>query len=268
MMKAKILIIITGIFFLSISISNCGFLSKKYTKTEKSEISISTVSKKKISLDNTNGEIKILKSTDVNKLVIIAHKEIKVKKKNLETPFDEIIIDIDTNSDVISVTSKIKDKGEVQFFHFGKETRIDYDIYVPENIEIEIVNVNGNIDSKTITNDLRIELTNGDVDLERYTGKLNCEITNGAFNGRIDSTNGINIEVINGSVELNLNNFINANVTAETMNGKISEENLQFRDLKKGKKSLSGKLGNTDNKVDIHIETTNGKIKLFGNSEI
>ena len=61
---------------------------------------------------------------------------------------------------------------------------------------------------------------------------------------------------------------MSANIRAETVNGRIVEENLQFRVIDKEKKMFRGTLGNSDSNIDIKIETVNGKIKLIGRNEI
>jgi len=265
-MKAKIIVII--VCSIAIGINGCGLLSKKYTKTETSNFRIYAGNKKRISLENINGNVMISQISDSNTLTIKAFKEIKVKKKYLETPFDEIVVELDTNSEIISVKTEINQKGSDAIFNFDRKQRVDYEIYLPSNIEIEIDNVNGLVTTSGLSNNLTISQINGDVDVSNFTGKLECEITNGSFSGKIDSTNGININTINGNVTLFLNNYMNANIRAESVNSRITDENLQFRDLMKEKKLLRGKLGNINTDVDIKIETINGKIKLYGRNEI
>ncbi|MEO8211208.1 MAG: hypothetical protein ABI840_11675 [bacterium] len=265
-MKAKIFL--TAIFLVAFVLNGCGLLSKKYTKTETSGYKISTGNKKKITLENINGNVMISPINDSNTLTIKAFKEIKVKKKYLETPFDEIEVEIDTNSEVISVRTEIRQKGSDGIFNFGRNQRVDYEIYVPANIEIEIDNVNGNITSNGANNILKVTLVNGDVELNNFTGRVDCEITNGSFSGRIDSTNGIYINTINGGITLYLNNYMNANINAESVNSRITDENLQIRDVMKDKKQLRGKLGKINTDVNIKVETIYGKIWLYGRNEI
>ncbi len=233
-MKAKIFIIIT--FLVSFGINGCGLLSKKYTKTETSNYKIYAGNKKKVTLENINGNVMISQMSDSNSLTIKAFKEIKVKKKYLETPFDEIEVQLDTNSEIISVKTEINQKGSDSFFKFGREQRVDYEVYLPANIEIEIDNVNGNVVLNGANNNLTVSLINGDINVSNFTGKLECEITNGSFSGKIDSTNGIDINTINGGITLFLNNYMNANIRAESINSRITDENLQFRDLMKEKR--------------------------------
>lgn len=268
-MKAKIILlaICTGII---ISLNGCGLMGKKYLKSNTEQHQLSTSGKKKLLLENISGDIVISRSSDSGTLNLKATKEIKVKKKYLNTPFDEIELKIDTTGNMIRINSEIiKDRDNGIFkFNISRDKKVDYEITVPSDIEIEIDNVNGDVTSKNLNNDLKIDLVNGEIELRNFTGALDCNITNGSFTGEVDSTRGIDISTINGSVVLNLNNFMNANVKAETVNGRITEDNLQFRVIDKDKKMFKGILGNGVPNIDIKIETVNGKIKLIGRNEI
>jgi hypothetical protein len=267
-MKAGILILLAGIVFLGLS--GCGLMSKKHLKTKSETHQIDLNGKNKVRLENVSGNISIVHGQDSNSLTIKATKEIKVKKKYLDTPFDEIEVVIDSNENSINIRTEINDKREDGFFkvNIGNDARVDYVITVPEGFDLEIENINGNITSDQLNNDVKIDLVHGKVDLEKFTGKLECEIINGTFTGHVDSTSGMEVNTVNGSITLYLNNYMNANVKAETTNGKITDENLQFNNTVKEKGEFKGKLGSGEDKVNINLETINGKIKLIGRNEI
>lgn len=251
--------------------SGCGILSKRFTKSSTEHHKVSTFGKNRIKLENIRGSIALSRSSDSAGVTIKALKEVKVKKKYLNTPFDEISIDIDTTKfGAIEITTNIEKKGEDNIFKFNmdRDQRVDYEIQIPADMEVEIDNTSGNISADRISNDLIIDLVSGDVSLERFTGRLECDITNGDFTGKIDSTRGININTINGNISLHLNNFMNAYVRAETVNGKITQELLNFREVIKESKLFKGKLGTGNPEIDIRLETVNGKIRLFGRNEI
>lgn len=256
--------------FASVYCGGCGIMSKKYTKSKTDTYSISAAGKKKFKLDNVTGSVTISHSADSGIIKVKASKEVRVKKKELDKPFDEITIRLDTTGSMISVNSDFDKKEDFGIFRFdmGKGPRVDYDISIPYGIELEIDNVNGNISCGSLSNDLKIDLVNGDVSLDNYTGLLECEITNGDFSAHVDSTRGMNLSTVNGSISLFLNNFMNANLRAETVNGRITEDNLQLTDIIKEKKMLKAKIGKGTPDVDIKIETVNGKIRLFGKNEI
>jgi DUF4097 and DUF4098 domain-containing protein YvlB len=252
-MKAKILILITVLIVSSFS--GCSLLSKKYLKSGSEQHQVSIAGKQKVKLENVTGNITINHSSDSGFMTVRATKEIKVKKKDLDKPFEEIRILIDTLSSEIRIYSEINE-------------RTDYEITIPSNIEIEIENVNGEVTTNKLNNDMKIDLVNGDVSLDKFSGKLECDIVNGTFSADIDSTKGMDISTINGSVKLTLSNFLNARIKAETTNGRITDENLRFSEIEKEKKVFRGKLGTGEVKADIRIETLNGKIKLIGRNEI
>ncbi len=130
--------------------NGCGVFSKKYTKTENVQYRISAEGKKKLKLDNVSGSITISQSKDSGSITIKAHKEIKVKKKYLDTPFDEIEIRLDTLSGIVSVTTEIN-KGEsdgIFRFDIDRGPRVEYEIQIPPDMALEIENVNGKICSR------------------------------------------------------------------------------------------------------------------------
>ncbi len=268
-MKSRIVLLIICLGII-VSVNGCSFMGKRYLKSQSEQHQVNTAGKTKIKIENITGDIKILRGSDSGTVTVKANKEIKVKKKYLNTPFDEIGISIDSGSNTIEISTEINRSGEDGIFKFnmGRDRRVDFEITIPANLDIEIENVNGNVSSNNLNNDITIDLVNGGVDMDNYTGRMHCEITNGSFSGEIDSTRGMDISTINGSVTLHLNNFMNANLRAETLNGRITDENLQFRIEDREKKSLKGKLGTGESNVDIKIETVNGKIKLIGRNEI
>ncbi len=267
-MRTKIALMLLSLVLLTSA--GCGIFSKKYLKTETVNQKISTTGKTKLVIDNVNGSITISRSKDSNMVNLKATKEVKVQKKFLNTPLDEIEIKFDTVSSILRITTELTKNEDQGIFRVDihKEQRVDYEVQIPSNLEVELQNINGNIISNDLNNDLKIDLVNGEVSLYKYSGSLNCDMTNGSFSAEIDSTRGLQIQTVNGKITLTLNNNINANLRAETVNGKISDDNLRFRNVSKDKKQFRAKLGNEDSNIDIKTETVNGNIKLLGKNDI
>ncbi|MEZ4820900.1 MAG: hypothetical protein R2942_00280 [Ignavibacteria bacterium] len=219
-------------------------MSKKYLKTESFEQTVSTSGIKKIKLENISGNILIKQGIDSSKMTVEATKEIKVRKKDLDKPIDEIEINIDTDDNMIRIKTEYNAPNRKTIFNFnmGNKASVDYVITVPPGIDLGIENVNGNITSDKLDNDLSIDLVNGKTEITNYSGILQCEIVNGSFTGEILNTGGVGISTVNGSVTLNLNNYINAELWAETVNGKISDSNLMIKEIEKKKRKFKGYL--------------------------
>ncbi|MGH2574601.1 MAG: DUF4097 family beta strand repeat-containing protein, partial [Ignavibacteria bacterium] len=113
-----------------------------------------------------------------------------------------------------------------------------------------------------ISNELNVTLVNGNVNLENVSGKNEFDITNGSLIGSLDSTDGLKIDIVNGSVNLDLAKTFKAEIKADVTNGKINYENLSISDLTSEKKSLRGYIGNTEK--EVRIDVVNGKINLIG----
>lgn len=265
--RIYILIIVTGIL---VSFNGCGYMSKKYLKTKSEEHTISTLNKRKIKLENISGNVLIKQGSDSSQMIVEATKKVKVRKKDLDEPFDEIEIRIDTDDDVIKITSQNHFNRRVTIFKFISENSasVDYEITVPAGIELDINNVNGNVTSDNLNNDLSLNLVNGKTDLSNYSGILECETVNGSVNAEILSTNGVDVNTVNGSITLNLNNYINAEIDAQTVNGKISDSNLIIKEIESKKRRFKGYLGSGTPEIMIKTRTVNGKIKFIGKDEI
>ena len=244
--------------------SGCNF-GKRYTKIESKEVNINSNNKSKLILENINGNIKIIKSSDSNKVNLKYTLETKVKKKDLDKPISDLKVSIETTTGEIKISGEhVKRKGI--FFGGKAKRRIDFELYVPENLVLEIDNMNGNVSVTEINNNLRLELVNGEVLLERTNGLVECSLVNGNIRGKIDSTNGMKIDLINGDIVLFLKQSVQGFVRAEVKNGRVEYENLKFENEKKEKRSLNGRLGQSGN--SILVDVVNGKIKFIGTEEL
>jgi DUF4097 and DUF4098 domain-containing protein YvlB len=243
----------------------CGIFSERYEKTETEDRTISAIGKTKLVLENISGKIELNQSTDSGIIRLVARKEISVRKKDLDKPFDEIKIRVDTTGSEIKIEADINTKTRTKFFNFGsmKGPKVDYELYIPAGFQLNLSNVNGDISSGLFDGNIKLELINGDVSIEHFTGLFESEITNGEISMGVDSTTGIDIETINGSVDLTFGENVSANLKVETTNGKIIDENLNLSDVKREKKNLKADLGNNPSS-SVSISTVNGRITLKG----
>lgn len=258
MKNAGIIIVLLTAVILSVTGMGC---SARYTKTDTSDHKINATSKRKLVLNNIMGNIKINRGS-TNEVTINAVKEVKVKKRDKDKPFNEVTIQIDTTSDFISVATTINEYNTSIFQKGGTNAEVHYTITVPETMDLEIENISGNVVINNITGDINIELVNGDIDLTGVTGRIVTDIANGDISADIDSTQGMDLNTVNGSVRLNLSEELKARVKADVANGRITYEQLKFSSLFEEKGSFRGTLGTSD--VEINIDIVNGKVRLYG----
>jgi DUF4097 and DUF4098 domain-containing protein YvlB len=223
--KCLLIITVTALSFTSL---NC--FSKRYEKRESVEYKINTDKKIRISLENISGKIDIQKADSSEGLSIKADMIGSVKKKDLDKPFENMSVEIDTSGSEIQIKGNF-DREKIIFNFGNKKASIDFKLRVPPGLPLMIDNVNGDFNARNISNDLKVTLVNGDVILENTTGKNEIDLTNGKVKGSYDSTKGINIEAINGSITLTIPKTYQGSLIADVVNGKISYDNLTVTNM-------------------------------------
>jgi DUF4097 and DUF4098 domain-containing protein YvlB len=254
-----------GIFLIAVllgavTFSGCTLFQKRYEKTEKKEIKVNTTGRKKVVLNNTNGDIKVTKSSVDSVLIIKAEATFHLSKKELNEERERIKISVDTSESIINIKSDFVKENKLQIFNIKFGSEINYELIVPEGLEVIIDNTNGKAEIFEVNNNVNVSITNGSVKLNHSTGKISVDITNGKVKGDLDSTKGLDIKTTNGSVSLNLSSTFSGRFHMETINGKITKKDFDFKDVDDDKKYFKGTLGNGE--AEIKIETTNGKITL------
>lgn len=246
---------------LALSFTSLNCLSKKYDKKETTEFRINLNGKSKISLDNVNGSIELEKGDSADGMYVKAEMIGYVKKRDLDKPLEGISVKIDTTGSVIKVTGEYESRHN--FFNFNTKTpKINFVLKVPAGLSIEVDNVNGDFDARNISNDFKITLVNGDIKMENTSGNNEIDVTNGKVKGILDSTKGLQIDVINGSINLTIPKTYNGKLTADVVNGKINYDNLELTNVSDDKKSLRAYIGNKDK--EIKCDLVNGKITFTG----
>ncbi|MBS1493516.1 MAG: hypothetical protein JST55_08395 [Bacteroidetes bacterium] len=261
----KSIIYVVLLIVCSFVFSSCSLFSSRYEKIEKGEFSISAIGKKKFSLNNVNGKVRVVRTTDQSTIIVKYEKTAYVRKKDLGTPLNEIKLNLDTMSADVKIETDIENEKNVIQFGSIRSNKVDYEIYIPDGIVLNVDNTNGSIDLTRLSNEIKASTENGSIKIDNVNGKMELETTNGSIKGSIDSTQGIRAETVNGSIKLNLSSRVSAKVNAEVVNGSVKIEGLNFKNStdKKERRTFQGILGNGD--AIIKLETTNGSIRLTGN---
>ncbi len=245
-----------------ISFQGCSLFKKKYEKTESREYKFKASNFQKLIVDNPNGDLKIRKSDNDSLITVKAEITKFVTKKELDEPLKGINIDIDSTGNTLRLADVLnKDRSDFHIqFNMHHSTQINYVIYVPAEISIEIEGTNNIVDMKDINNDVKVDMTNGDIKLNNVYGKINVEMTNGDISAKLDSTKSLDFETTNGNIKLEVGENFSGVFDAKTTNGHIKRRNLNFGGIDEDKKEFRGTLGNGDAKVKL--QTTNGEIKI------
>ncbi|MCX6161062.1 MAG: hypothetical protein NTV87_06975 [Ignavibacteriae bacterium] len=251
------------IIFAAVSFSGltgCSAFKKKYEKNEAREYKINTAGKNKLSVDNTNGKIRIFKSDKDSMMTVKADIVKYVTKKEMDTPIKGVDVSIDSAGSEIKISESIEKDNRTFKFEIGKSTTVNFDIYVPAGISVNIDGTNSKLEIEGVSNDISADMTNGNVIIANAYGNLKFELTNGNLKADVDSAKGIDFETVNGNITLNIGKDFSGVFKAETLNGKIIKKNLMFNDSDESKKNLKGSIGKSEAK--INLSSTNGKITI------
>lgn len=221
------------------------------------------------SIENINGDIKIVSSS--NDMIEIVIRKTTSKDKS-ELANAKVIIDKKSDHTYVK-TEYLKKKVKVNVY---------YTVKLPKKVNlknVELVNgsvnindvkgksikvecVNGNITVNSVEGNISLESVNGNIDIKNSSMIKEIETVNGSIKSEIRKVaDNSEISTVNGSVKLYIDDEANMSLRAETMNGSILIENDKIISKTKKKNKFYGKIGNGKN--EMNVSSMNGSIKVY-----
>jgi Toastrack DUF4097 len=192
------------------------------------------------------------------------HKEIRVQALVRAWDTDE--------SDAADVLSRITIRTDGVIEPDGPRNRheahwaVSFRLMVPEKSNVELDTSNGGISVTGVTGDLRLHTNNGGLSLEDVGGDVRGRTTNGgihvALKGKSWQGDGLDLRTTNGGINVEMPAGYSADLEARTVNGGVSSDVGSRRELRGDRdgKRIRATLG--DGGATLHLETTNGGIRL------
>jgi hypothetical protein len=135
------------------------------------------------------------------------------------------------------------------------DVSVQFTVHVAKDVKVDLNTVNGSVDVSGATAAVEAETVNGRVSARTVNGSVRATIEH-----LIKSSEPLELETVNGSVQLEAPADLNADVDAETTNGGIqSDFPLTISSGMIGK-HIHGTVGQGGRRVELH--TTNGSVKL------
>lgn len=141
-------------------------------------------------------------------------------------------------------------------------TSIDWDIALPQSMDVHIVNTNGRIEVAGVSGSIRISDTNGRIDCQACAGDIDAETTNGSIRAeltRVNQGRNIRLESTNGKLTVVLPRSFGAQIDAETTNGSIDTDLPVVATERRGN-ALRGTIQSGG--PELRLRTTNGSIAI------
>ena len=216
----------------------------------------------RISLNNINGSVH---------LSVWDRSEVKldaIKTASSQERLDEMTVKIDSSQTDLVIKTVYAQKDNTWNREEGRNNypaSVEYTLTVPRTININKVElINGALDIEGIGGEVKASSINGRVVAKGLTGRVKLSTINGRLEAtfdRVDPSNSISLNSVNGSVGLILPSDAEGDLKASTVHGGITNEiGLPVRKGKHVGQSLAGLLGRGGSRIDL--SNVNGSIHV------
>jgi hypothetical protein len=237
------------------NVSNTNFIASRTFSFE-----VDIVNQSRLSVESINGSVVITGRTGVNSAVITGERKVGSESvEDAEAHLEELEVSVsDLGNEILVQTTQPSET-------HGRSYTVNYDIALPNDIEVMITSINGNVEIDSIGNQVTTSLTNGQVILDEISGNTDIDLTNGNINAEVTlPLDGImDLDITNGNIDLDIPINTSATFSAGVVNGLITiSDNLTLHNPASTPTSRSGTLGG--GRGTITLNTTNGNINVTG----
>jgi DUF4097 and DUF4098 domain-containing protein YvlB len=209
----------------------------------------------RVELDNINGDVHI-SSWDRNEVKVDA-----IKSADWKDQLDQARIEVESGKDYVSIHTKYKqDDG---WDRHKNSAVVEYTLTVPRTIRLdEIKLINGGLDVSGVSGEVRASCINGRLDARDLAGRAKLSTINGHLAARFGQLAGKSVDLnsVNGSLDLTIPSDSNADVDASTVSGGIHNDFGLHVNRHMVGHDMQGELGNGG--TQIHLSNVNGRIDI------
>ncbi len=167
----------------------------------------------RVSLKNINGGVTIT-AWDKNEVQVDA-----IKTANSQQKLNDAKIDIVAGSSAIDIRTKYPDGNN------NNPASVEYTLHVPRKARLDKIElVNGRVKIDGVEGGVHAESVNGAVEASNISGEVRLSSVNGRVSAALNAPKAVNMETVNGAVELNLPSNAVGEINASTVHGGISNE--------------------------------------------
>jgi len=173
----------------------------------------------RFSLNNINGAVHI-SAWDQNQVKVDA-----VKRADDEDGLKNMEIRVDARPDSVSVATKYLSDGD--HWNHNHYSSVEYTITLPRNARLDDVQlINGALDVNGVLGEVRAQCINGKLTATGLTNRAKLSTVNGQLEAKFDRVpaESLDLESVNGHIELTLPSDAKASFEASTVHGGISTD--------------------------------------------
>lgn len=203
-----------------------------------------------VALSNLTGKIKI-EGWDESRAEVRV-----IKEGGSEQDRQAVQIKLDSGSDRLSLETSPTRSSPVE---------VHYELKLPRRLrQLQIKSADSAVELSEITGAISVSLQGSSIELSDVSGSINTKIVQGDTKATVSGklTGPQVLKSVNGDIEVQLTDAVNADINAETIEGDIEvgdELGLKVEQRRVGK-SVSGRIGSGG--TPITIKTVNGDIRI------
>lgn len=210
-------------------------------------------------LEGINGNIDLIAQSGTEELTVGGFRRVRSSSlADAQEQLERLQVVVTGEGDAIVIRTEQPSDTE------GRTFEVEYNLIVPERLAGIIINVNGNILIDAMDDDVEVITVNGNITLQDHFGSADVTTTNGNLDATVTISLGgvIDMNAVNGSIELDIPAATSATFAARLANGDITTSGLSLDNAQSTPISLTGVLGGGDGEIDI--VTVNGNITARG----
>lgn len=214
----------------------------------------------RVSLENINGDVSI---------EVWERDEVRVHAvKSASSPelLEELEVAVQAGGDSVRIETHYPSMKSSDRHHEHRSfTKVEYTLTVPRGAMLRTIDlVNGSLKVVGVEGGIEAETVNGDIVVRDCSGSAELATVNGgieAYIERLGYGDEIEMDSVNGPLDLYLSRSISADIAAESVHGSLGND---FGiDVRKGKyvgSDFHGSVGGGG--AQVSLETVNGSIKV------
>ena len=211
-----------------------------------------------VALENVNGDVSI---------EVWERAEVRmyaVKKASSQELLDGLEIKVDATRSAVHIDTRYPSMRHSD--HEGdSHMKVEYTLTVPRTARLSDVDlVNGNLSVAGVEGGMSVVTVNGNIDVRDFAGDAEIGTVNGTIEVRVDRRNDgsrLNMESVNGRLDLYLAASLGADLEAQSVNGKLSNDfGIEVHKGRYVGSDFRGSVRGGGSKVEL--ETVNGSINV------
>lgn len=146
----------------------------------------------------------------------------------------------------------------------NNDVSVHFTVRIGRGVRVDLNTVNGGIDVRGATAEAEAHTVNGRVEIATLAGPVTAGTVNGNVHATIDNLAGkgepLELNAVNGSVQLDAPADLNADLEVETVNGSVQTDFPVKINGMHGRQSIHGTIGEGGRRV--HLNTVNGSVTV------